>query len=440
MKAHKGKFEGIKKVYSFTLQQMLKGKSSLITLVFLIFMAAASVPVMTLIMGGEKSGDSDITAVYIQNDTGYQINFQEIPEKNPMFQNTAFAETEMTEDTYGETLGDSEVFIHLKRDIQADTFTVTAFTQEVTDFSESELTDCAKALAETLEEARYSQLNARPEQMDLLMSGYDVEVQSEEEYFSEEEDNFDARFGVQMVYSIIAIMLCSFSSAYIVRSVIEEKASKLAELLMVSVRPFAMLTGKILAVMTYVAILLAGCAGAWGLSYVITGKFMDTSVIQKQAEGMGITADVFRISPATAGILLISLLLGYLFFSLLSGFFGSGCSEMEDVESANLSVILIVMAGYLVATITAPMQSSVLAAAVSLFPVTSVFCAPVRYMIGDIGLGTLFLSWMIQIIAIGCLVYVCGRVYQNLILYRGSRMKFGAMIAAMKKSKTREAR
>ena len=107
-----------------------------------------------------------------------------------------------------------------------------------------------------------------------------------------------------MAYSIFVLMLCTFVSSYIIQKVIEEKASKLAELLMVSVKPLAMLLGKILAVMTYVFGLIVSLLAVMVASYAVTGRFADTSVVINQFTAMGINAESFRLSPAAVLVLL----------------------------------------------------------------------------------------------------------------------------------------
>lgn len=465
MKVSKNDFTGTGKVYRFTLSQMLKGKANIITMLIFFLITAASIPVMTLMMGGKKEDVSDQTSpsgiktVYIQNDTGYQLDMEGIPLKDEMFKDTEFvdvgpSEAEPTdaessdtqykgkkwsEETYESLITKEEAYVHLRRDTEQMCFTISAYTLEDKDFSDESLNSCTGLLYGVLDEARYAGQEVTSEQSAALRGFYETNVQSVSEYLEEEDVPFDARFGVQMIYSVLLMILCSFSAAFIIQKVIEEKASKLAELLMVSVKPLAMLLGKILAVMTYVFGLLAAIAVVAGISYVVTGQFADTSVLWRQMVSAGITSEILRLSPVTVLILVISLLLGYLQVSLISGLLGTGCSSTEDVEPANLAVVLLVMAGYMAATITAGFGNNpVLTCLVSLCPVASMFCAPARYIIGDIGFGMLVFSWIIQIAVILLLAYVCARLYRALMMYRGSRMKISGWIAMFRQSRAKE--
>ena len=68
--------------------------------------------------------------------------------------------------------------------------------------------------------------------------------------------------------------------------------------------------------------------------------------------------ETLQVSPVTALILVVSLLLGYLQVSLISGLVGTECSTTEDVEPANMAVVLLVMAGYMIATVAAGVGSN----------------------------------------------------------------------------------
>lgn len=450
MKLNKSDFTGTGKVFGFTLAQMLKGKANIIALIIFLLLAAASIPVMTLVMGGEAASSdtaeaSGLKAVFVQNDTGYELDLGSIPQKNELFAQTEFVDTdvmdtEWSEDTYESVLGPAEAYVHLQKDTKKMCFTIGAFTLEEKEFEDGELDSCVSVLSGLLDEARYAQQNAGPEQISVLTSPYAVSVQSVPEYLDEKEENFDARFGVQLLYSVLLLILCTFVSSFIIQKVIEEKASKLAELLMVSVSPLAMLVGKILAVMTYILGLVASIAAVTGISYAVTGQFVDTKVLGQQFAAWGFTAEALKVSPVTALILVVSLLLGYLQVSLISGLVGTGCSSTEDVEPANLTVVLLVMAGYMTAMITAGFgDSPVLTTLVSLCPVVSMFCAPVRYIVGDIGFGMLAVSWVLQSAVILLLAYVCARIYRALMMYRGSRMKLGGWIVMFRQNRAKEA-
>lgn len=423
---------GMGQVYCFTMRQMLKGRANLIATLLLLLFSAAAPPVSTLLMGGTETEASAITTVYVQNDTDYELMFADIPEINPIFADTVFTDTDLTEVTYGEKITSSEAYVHITHNTAENFFEVAGFMREDADFSHQELDACSGVLSKLLDEARFLRQNAAPEQMNILMSDYNVEVQDINEYQNGGEEDYDIRFGVQMAYCILVLMLCTFVSSYIVQIIVQEKASKLSEFLMVNVRPLALLLGKILAMMTYVF----GMLIVYGLTYVasvwITGKFADTSVLMNPFAEMGFSLDALHLSLSAGIVAVISLLMGYLMISLFAGLTGAGCSTTEDVEPANLTVMMTVLVGYIASISLAGTDIPAVAAISSLVPVLSMFTVPVRYILGDIGIGMVLASWGIQLLAILLLAYMSAKIYRDLLLYRGRRLKVGGYISMLR--------
>lgn len=261
----------------------------------------------------------------------------------------------------------------------------------------------------------------------MVESGFVSNVMTMEEFLKADEISFDARYMIQIVYSVIVLMVCVFACSFIIRSVVEEKSSKLVETLMVSVSSESLIIGKILGIMVFIFSMLALTAAGYGLSYVVTGLFLDTSVIGVKMAEMGITSEILTIGPGLAAVVMVSLLLAYMQFALIAALSGAGCSNIEDMEGANTASVLLLMAGYIV-TIVASGFGSAPALALSLCPFVSAFAAPTYYVTGDIGMGILLLSWAVQIVIIFAECKLSAKLYDSLIMYKGSRLKLMQML------------
>lgn len=439
MKLSKYDLTGTGKVFRFTLAQHLKNKANIVTLVVLAVFSLASVPVMTLVMGGgaKEQAASEIKTVYIQNDTDYALSFGGTEEYG-FFAGTEFRASDFPAEDYWQHLNGYEAFVYIYRD-SLGSYCIDTYTREQTALSDYDLSVLGELLSERFDQARYLSLDATSEQLEIITSGWTMNVQTVEDYLSAGDLGWETRFAVQYIYAIIAMMVSVFSVAYIVRSVVEEKASKLVELLMISVRPLALILGKILAVMTYVFGMFALLIASLSASYFVSGMFMDVSAVGESLASSGISAQLLRLSPMTVIVIVVSLALGYMTFSIISGLSAARCSTMDDVESANLAVILIIMGGYLVSCVVAAFDSTAVAVISSLFPIVSIFCAPVQYVVGQIGFGMLCLSWLIQAAVLAVLALFCAKVYRDLIMYSGSRVKFRQMLSMAKTSAAKEA-
>lgn len=279
-------------------------------------------------------------------------------------------------------------------------------------------------------------------QRDILSSGITVitdDIAAPDEAPADELDGADDSmdgFWVQYGYAIVVMMLCMMSTAFLLRAVVEEKESKLVELLMVSVSPLALLGGKILAVMLYVAALLLLVLFGMGGSVLLAGLLFGPGT---GAEAL--SAVLPYLTGADGGILhavgtvlvvLVSLLLAYLTLSVVGGIAGACCSNMEDVGSANGAVLLIVMGGYLISCVVGVVPSHGLAVFASLCPILSLYCAPVQWAAGNVPLAVLLASWALQLIVIAALMLLCARVYRELIVHRGSRVKLKQLLKMAK--------
>ena len=261
-------------------------------------------------------------------------------------------------------------------------------------------------------------------------------VSTVEEYLNRGQISYGTKYGIQYAYSIVTMIICVFSVTYIVRAIVEEKSSKLVETLMVSVKPLALIFGKILAVMTYMFAMLLSLLAAFGLSYVISGQFLDVSFVGDMLASFGITSDLLHIGVGTGVIILVSILLAYLTFALLAGLTGAGCSNTDEVEGANSAAMMMILVGYLVSSFTIGIGGNA-TVALAICPIISAFSAPAYFIFGEIGFGVILASWAVQIIVIMLILLLTARVYDQLIMYRGSKLKMKQIIALGFSGKTK---
>lgn len=446
----KNDFTGTGKVYRFTLKQYSKSKSNIIVTAILLIAVLVSVPVMSLVMDDTTTTttttivdtalyDTGISAVWIRNNTSYEIAKDNV-ESDDVWSSIEFHNADFDTDTYKEHITADEVFVEISFDISKNSYLVKSYVADNTILEDSDLYYLASYISKLFDQSRLQSLGISEKQMAIIMSEYYAASMTMDELKDfDNSANSESKFAIQYAYSILVLILCMFSSSYIIRAIIEEKDSKLVEVLMVSVKPLALIAGKILAVMTYIFLLLVTLLGGFALSWFTSSKFLDVSSIGHLLQQSGITSGALNISPMTIVIILVSLALAYLTVSIISGLSGSCCASMEDMDSAYMSVVLIVLFGYIVSSFTAFIGSPGVSVFLSLFPIISIFTAPIKYVFGDIGLGILMLSWVIQILVIIYLSWFCSKVYADLIIHMGNRIKFKKLISMSRKGKEKEA-
>jgi ABC-type Na+ efflux pump permease subunit len=261
-----------------------------------------------------------------------------------------------------------------------------------------------------------------------------VSVKSESDTADlKEEDGLGIQFILQYVYSILVMMLTLLASTYIIRAVIEEKTSKLVELLIVSIKPLALLAGKILAMMFVVFATVISMAASAILSNYISVKFLGGVGFGQMLSAMGVRFDGLNLGLDTILLTLICVFIAYLTYSVIAGVAGSCCSAMEQSDNAGLVVILTVMTGYLVSCVVANVPSVGVAYFTALCPVISAFCAPVQYAMGNIPLWVFLVSILIQGAIAYLLIRFCAKVYHSLIIHRGSRVQWKQLFSMARK-------
>lgn len=399
---------GTGQVYRFTLSQLLKSRANRVTLIIMMLLAAVSMP-LTALLGGETPETSDtagLASVRVDNRTDLALDFSG---------DAYWADTDFSADA-----GEPDAVVTITGD-------ETGY-QVAVNGSESahagELSQLAETARQAVRDACLQAAGLSSRQLEALTAS------------TGEEDSHEEGFWVQYAYSILSMILCLMSASYVIRAVVEEKDSRLVELLLVSVKPMALLAGKILAVMAFTFGWLLAMLAGFGVSCGLTAGLMGPGALQKQLSGL--LAAVPRVQEdlwQAAGVLLVllvSLGLGYLTMSLIGGVAGACCSGMEEAGEATGPVMLLTMAGYLASCVVGAVPSGPVAVFSTLCPVVSIFCAPVQFAGGNVSIWLVLASWVIQAAVIWGLLTLASRVYAGLIVHRGSRVKLRELMSMAK--------
>lgn len=399
---------GMGQVYRFTLSQLLKSRANRVTLIIMVLLAAVSMP-LTALLGGETPETSDtagLASVRVDNRTDLVLDFSG---------DAYWADTNFSADA-----GEPDAVVTITGDETG--YQVAVVGSEAADAGE--LSQLAETARQAVRDACLQAAGLSSRQLEALTAS------------TGEEDSHEDGFWVQYGYSILAMILCLMSASYVIRAVVEEKDSRLVELLLVSVKPMALLAGKILAVMAFTFGWLLAMLAGLGVSCGLTAGLMGPGVLQKQLSGL--LAAVPRVQEdlwQAAGVLLVllvSLGLGYLTMSLIGGVAGACCSGMEEAGEATGPVMLLTMTGYLASCVVGAVSSGPVAVFSTLCPVVSIFCAPVQFAGGNVSFWLVLASWAIQAAVIWGLLTLASRVYARLIVHRGSRVKLRELMSMAK--------
>jgi ABC-2 type transport system permease protein len=164
---------------------------------------------------------------------------------------------------------------------------------------------------------------------------------------------------VPAVLMFILFFVIMTSAPQLLNSVIEEKMSKISEVLLGSVSPFELMAGKLI--------------GNTGIALVTASLYLGGAYAVAVYRGYG---DV--VSPGLLACLALYLVLAIMLYGSLYMAVGAACSELKDAQSLMMPVMLLSMFPIFVWTAVLQNPSSALSVGLSLFPPASPFLMLMR--------------------------------------------------------------
>ena len=220
--------------------------------------------------------------------------------------------------------------------------------------------------------------------------------------------------------TILIFMLIILYGNWIAMSVVEEKSSRVMEVILNAATPFELLSGKVLGV-GGVALTQYGCLLAAGIVALVAQGPVASAVL---GEG---GADVTLPAGLTVGMLLLLGLfgvLGFLLYGVLYAAAGSLVSRQEDVQAAVMPLAIVSTAAYLVAVYAATGLidlSQGWMVGLAMVPFFSPFMMLSLVTAGEVSAMELGLAIVLLVVAIAAALWVAARIYAAGVLLYGQR-------------------
>jgi ABC-2 type transport system permease protein len=189
--------------------------------------------------------------------------------------------------------------------------------------------------------------------------------------------------------------------------VVEEKATRVVEVLLAAVRPVQLLAGKVIG-LGLVGLVQLAAIGAIGLA-------------------VAIAVDAISVPAAalpTIGWVLAWFLLGYAFYSSLFAVAGAIVSRQEELQNTATPLNLLMVGSFLVAFLGAGSNpGSTLSTVTSFLPPMAPLVMPVRIAAGEAAAWEVAVSLAIMLVSIVAVVLLAARLYEGAVLRTGARVK-----------------
>lgn len=222
----------------------------------------------------------------------------------------------------------------------------------------------------------------------------------------------EQRLAIGAIMVFLLFMSINAYGTLVAQGVVEEKASRVVEILLATIRPWQLLLGKIIGIGLVGLIQLVAIAGA-GIA-------------------LGLAADILTLSGVAVGTLVwgvIWYLLGFFLYAALFAGAGALVSRQEDAQSVLTPVTMVLVIGFLAGfNVMIADPDGTAARVLSLVPLMSPVLMPGRIAAGDVVVWELALAIGLTLAAIALVTYLGGRIYQNAVLHTGSRMKLAAAL------------
>jgi ABC-2 type transport system permease protein len=213
------------------------------------------------------------------------------------------------------------------------------------------------------------------------------------------------RIIIAEVGMILLYLAITFYGSFVLTGVVEEKSSRVVEVLLSRVSPSSLLGGKI------TGIGLAGLTQFLAVMAAATATLLVT-------RPSGLPPGTYTALP----MLVIWFILGYAFYSMLYGSLGSLASRTEDAQAAAGPVIVLLVGIYVAASMAVQSAAAGWVTALSMLPPTAPIFMPLRTSLVNVPAWQVAAAVILMLAAIYGLFRVGARLYRNAVLRTGARL------------------
>lgn len=258
-------------------------------------------------------------------------------------------------------------------------------------------------------QARLSQAGLSPEQRQEVLNPPPVRV-SVLDADAKDRDAQSALAFVGVLLLYIAIITYGVTVAY---GVVEEKSSRVIELVLATVRPAQLLAGKVLGI------------GALGVGQLL--------LVAGAGLGLALAVGSADLPPSTTGAvvqLVLWFLLGYAFYSCAYAATAALVSRQEDMQSSTAPLTYLLIGSYFVSLAVIENPEGLLARVTTFVPPLAPVVVPARAALGAIPLWETLLAVAVMVAAVFGLIVLAGRIYASSVLRLGAPVKIREALRA----------
>jgi ABC-2 type transport system permease protein len=216
-----------------------------------------------------------------------------------------------------------------------------------------------------------------------------------------------------LVYGFVMTFMLGvfFASGMLMQSVVEEKETRVVEILISSMRPGQLLIGKILAL------------GALGIFQVMLWALTGAYIIGRLAASVS-NMSMASISPIQIMLLAVYYVLGYLMFAAVYAGVGALSNNIREGPQIAALFTLPAMTPLYLTALFAAQPDGALATGLSLFPITAPMAMVMRISVSTVPVWQLALSIVLLALTGIAFMWLAGRIFRLVIMLAGQPPKW----------------
>jgi len=240
-----------------------------------------------------------------------------------------------------------------------------------------------------------------------------VEVLGDETTRANEPDFWVGYIGAFFLYMVILMYAVA-----VMRSTLEEKTSRIVEVIVSSMKPWHLMLGKILGV---------GAVSLTQLSiWLLSGALLATAGVPALVAARPQLTDLAQLQGALPGVGFVALffaffLLGFFMYSGLYACVGAMCNTDQEAQQAQAPLVLFLVVPMIMLMPVIQNPMSTLSTSLSLFPLFSPVLMWARVASGGVPAWQVTLSLVLMALSMLGIAWVAGRIYSVGILMTGKR-------------------
>ena len=225
-----------------------------------------------------------------------------------------------------------------------------------------------------------------------------------------------ASFFLGYVLAFILYMVITLYGVAVMRSVVQEKTSRVMELMVAAVKPRSLMAGKILGV------------GAAGLIQVAIWLGMGAVLLAYRTEILGVFGIDTGISPSLPPLAFVEItvvlsyfVIGFFFYASMYAAVGAMVSSEQETQQVQMPVTMLLVIGVICFQVISNDPRGTAAVVMTNVPCWSPLLMPMRFVLGGASLGEVAVSLGILLVSTALVVRAAAKIYRVGVLMYGKR-------------------